>query len=135
MINKIQYNNRYELLQWAGFFIKEMQKRKIDIQREILDDFLNLSYVIKTMSNLESKTYRRNNSFDLNKTEEISSQKKNMIYKKENDWILSKEEELNNVKNIWEKFKILNVNAESFIPNALKSKSMKLESECFLPKK
>ena len=109
-----------------------MQKNKIDIQREILDDFLNLSYVIKTMNNLEPKSYRKNNSFDL---PESQSKKKTMIYKKENDWILNKEEELKKVQNIWEKFKALNVNAESFVPNSLKNKSMKLASESFVPKK
>lgn len=119
-------------MQWVGFFIKEMQKNKIDIQREILDDFLNLSYVVKTMTNLDSKPHRKNNSFEL---PESQSKKKTMVYKKENDWVLNKEEELKNVQNIWEKFKSLNVNAESFIPNALKNKPMKLESESFVPKK
>ena len=127
-----KFFERYELLQWVGFFIKEMQKHKIDIQREILDDFLNLSYVVKTMTNLDSKPHRKNNSFEL---PESQSKKKTMVYKKENDWVLNKEEELKNVQNIWEKFKSLNVNAESFIPTSLKNKSMKFESESFVPKK
>lgn len=113
-----------------------MQKNKIDIQREILDEFLNLSYVIKTMLNLESKGYRKANSFDNdNPNEEDFKKKKIMVYKKENDWIMNKEEEISKVKTIWEGFKSLNVDAESFIPASLKSKSMKIESESFIPNK
>lgn len=111
-----------------------MQKNKIDIQREILDDFLNLSYVIKTMTNLECKySQRKNNAFESNYNKEMT--KKQMIYKKENDWLFNEEKEEENAQNIWEKFKKLNVNAESFNPLGAKSKSLKIESEQFLPQK
>ena len=129
-------------MQWAGFFIKEMQKNKIDIQREILDDFLNLSYVIKTMSNLDRGITRKHNSYEVlfedEKIDEIPK-KHNMVYKKENDWIsntISKDEE-QNAKNIWEKFKKLNIHAKSFNPQEfLKNsvmKPLKLESQAFKP--
>ena len=122
-------------MQWAGFFIKEMQKKRIDIQREILDDFLNLSYVIKTMSSLDDNIHYRK-KLSLNQNDEIQSKKKNMIYKKENDWVFTKEEEEKNVKSIWEKFKKLNINAQSFNPNDLiKNKSLKVQSEAFIPQK
>ena len=122
-------------MQWAGFFIKEMQKKRIDIQREILDDFLNLSYVIKTMSSLDDNIHYRK-KLSLNQNDEIQSKKKNMIYKKENDWVFTKEEEEKNVKSIWEKFKKLNINAQSFNPNDLiKNKSLKVQSEAFMPQK
>jgi len=122
-------------LQWAGFFIKEMQKNQIEIQREILDDFLNLSYVIKTMSNLDDSIFYRKKLY-FGQNDKMLSKKKNMIYKKENDWVFTKEEEEKNVQSIWEKFKKLNINAQSFNPNDLiKNKSLKVQSEAFLPQK
>lgn len=118
-----------------------MQKNKIDIQREILDDFLNLSYVIKTMSSLENRmpNRKKNHSLDIApklQEEKSSSKKTNMIYKAENDWINSKkEDELKNLKNIWEKFKKMNVNSESFNPPSSKSKILRVASMPFDPKK
>lgn len=131
-------------MQWAGFFIKEMQKNRIEIPREILDNFLNLSYVIKTMTNLEGKYYpRRNNSLEFTKNLEESKNnenflsKKKMVYKQENDWLEGKEEEEHKAQNVWEKFRKLNVNAMSFNPKEIgkNNKSMKVESELFMPQK
>lgn len=121
-----------------------MQKNRIEIPREILDNFLNLSYVIKTMTNLEGKYYpRRNNSLEFTKNLEESKNnenflsKKKMVYKQENDWLEGKEEEEHKAQNVWEKFRKLNVNAMSFNPKEIgkNNKSMKVESELFMPQK
>lgn len=46
---------RYELLDWARFFLREMRIRKIQIERKILDEFLKLNLVVKTMKRFFKK--------------------------------------------------------------------------------
>ena len=59
---------RFELLDWARFFLKEMKNRKIQIERKVLDEFLKLNLVVKTMKMFcrkeENAEFKRLNGSD-----------------------------------------------------------------------
>ena len=126
-------------MNWVSFFVIDMQKNKISIKRGILDEFLSLSLVIKTMENLNGVdnnfVHKKKLRLDASNfvTNKINGKGRNLsdgviINKKSQN----AEENFDNWSKIQKIWKKLNVNSQIFNP-IVKSKSLSIGSQSFKP--
>lgn len=121
------------MLDWAALILIDIEDNNMQISRNILDEFLQLSYIQKLLQNYEesSDDSSKENSIIFKNISDLDAEKpknNNRIEKS----IGEKEKENEHAKMIYKYLKKLNAKSSEFYPN---SKKFNTHSEPFISKK